>query len=66
MVTDEARPEADPQEVHDLLLELSQAIEDHFGGDEPDDAALRVFLVQHLMFLGRTRAEAEAFVADLD
>lgn len=55
----------DPQEVHDTLLDVAGAVQEHFGDREPSEDELRVFLRQRLIDEGKSESEVEAILRDL-
>lgn len=55
----------DPQALHDAMLEVAGAVQEHFGDHEPSEDELRVFLRQRLIDEGRTESEVEAILRDL-
>lgn len=61
---DDRRAEV-PQAVHDALLDLASAVDEHFGDREPSEEEVRAFLRQRLMAEGKSEAEADAVLRDL-
>lgn len=59
------RREADTQAVHDSLLDLASAVDEHFGDREPSEKEVRAYLRQRLMAEGTSEAEADAVIRDL-
>lgn len=55
----------DPQAVHDALLDVAAAVHEHFGGREPHDDELRVFLRHRLIDEGKSDSEVDAILRDL-
>lgn len=55
----------DFQAVHDALLDLAGAVQEHFGDREPSEDELRVFLAQRLIAEGKSESEVEAILRDL-
>lgn len=56
---------ADPQRVHDALLEVAEAVQGHFGDREPGEDELRAFLRHRLLDEGKSESEVEAILRDL-
>lgn len=55
----------DPQAVHDALLDVARAVQEHFGDREPSEDELRVFLRRRLIDEGKSESEVEALLRDL-
>lgn len=53
------------QAVHDSMLEIMTAADEHFGDHEPTEDELHAFLRQRLLADGKTEAEADALLRDL-
>lgn len=63
---DEATDEgADPQAVHDAMLDVVAAVHEHFGGREPGEEELRGFLRERLLAEGKSESEVDAFLRGL-
>lgn len=61
----ESEDVVDAQALHDALLDLAGAADEHFGDREPSEEELRAFLRQRLIAEGKSEAEADAAVRDL-
>lgn len=55
----------DPQAVHDALLDVAGAVDEHFGDREPSEEELRAFLRQRLIMEGRSESDVEAILRGL-
>lgn len=53
------------QAVHDSMLDVMRAADEHFGDHEPTEEELHAFLRQRLLAGGKTEAEADALLRDL-
>ena len=72
MTSDEQDPTAGPsqdgsswQAVHDSMLEIMRAADEHFAGREPSDEELRAFIRDRLLAEGRSDEEADEILRDL-
>lgn len=61
------KPDKDlnPQGVHDALLDVARAVQEHFGDREPTEDELRVFLRHRLIEEGKSKSEVEAILRGL-
>lgn len=53
------------QRIHDSMLEIMQAADEHFGDREPSDAEVREFIRGRLVEQGKSEEEADAILRDL-
>lgn len=58
--------EVDAGKVHDVMLELAQALTERFPDREPSEQEVRAFLEEHLRDSGRSDQEIEAILSDID
>lgn len=53
------------QRIHDSMLEIMRAADEHFGNREPSDSEVREFIRGRLVEQGKSAEEADAILADL-
>lgn len=63
---DTAGGPVDPEVLHDVLLELTQAVEERFGEQEPTPQELDDFLRKRLLAQGHSDEEASRILSGLE
>ncbi|MEX2620833.1 MAG: hypothetical protein WD250_11515 [Egibacteraceae bacterium] len=64
-MADPASRDAAWQAVHDRMLDVMKAADEHFGDHEPTEKELHDFLRERLLAEGRSEAEADEILREL-